>query len=151
MSYHPYLQLMGVSQWQPRMLLPGAKAPIAVPIAPALVDGVSEEAKQAVDQCSEVIDQLVLLVPQRSWQKPAVRLFLEQLISAVPYIRYEIEGSPYLSPLESQSQSSSYWGLGVLQTDVVENLPEAERFIASGTLKKQLWRKLWQWKKTKQG
>ncbi|APS45681.1 hypothetical protein AVI51_12075 [Piscirickettsia salmonis] len=142
---------MGVSQWQPRMLLPGAKAPIAVPIAPALVDGVSEEAKQAVDQCSEVIDQLVLLVPQRSWQKPAVRLFLEQLISAVPYIRYEIEGSPYLSPLESQSQSSSYWGLGVLQTDVVENLPEAERFIASGTLKKQLWRKLWQWKKTKQG
>ncbi|QGP56358.1 hypothetical protein PsalMR5_03835 [Piscirickettsia salmonis] len=134
---------MGVSQWQPRMLLPGAKAPLALPVAP-----------QAVDQCSEVNDQLVLLVPQRSWQKPAVRLFLEQLISAVPYIRYEIEG-PYLSSLESQpqpqSQFRSYWGLGVLQTDVIENLPEAERFIASGTLKKQLWRKLWQWKKTKQG
>ncbi|ODN44071.1 hypothetical protein BGC07_10435 [Piscirickettsia litoralis] len=110
---------MGISQWQARQPLAGARA------AETITESKPEE--------------LVLLVPKRSWQKAAIRAFLDQLIANVPNLRYEIEET-------SLPQHGLYWGLGILQTDVEENLPEVERFIASGPLKKQLWQKLWQWK-----
>lgn len=127
---------MGVSQWQARQPLPGARQ--------QTVATGSDDAINVTDgsEASAVLRQeLILLIPQRSWQKAPVRVFLEQLTCSVPGLRYEIEDSALL-------QQGPYWGMGVLQTDVAENLPKVERFIASAALKKRLWQKLWRWKKT---